>query len=339
MKEFIFLLKNGNRSALLAALVNTIISIIKGFAFFLSGNVAMFAETMHSLGDAANQFFVFIGSALSKKAPTKRFPGGFGRLVNVVLLFAVLIVGIMAYETIREGIDHVIRPQESTGFFLIIIVLSISVSLEFIVLIKAMKEIVTNAGLKTKGWKLLTTSFAYLKSAKPATKLVFLEDSVATAGGLLAILAVVISEYTNFKQAEGIASIIIGIFMFIIVGRVFLDNAAGAIGEADLEMQGVIGNIAMKDPDVRDIQGLAVYKEGEDFHVELSIEIDSKLTVEQADNIRQRIEKQIFTEKGVSDIIIEFDKDDGILNWPHSIHKYEKRKKILEKHSSWKNVD
>ncbi len=339
MKELIILLKNGNRSALLAALVNTIISVLKGVAFFLSGNVAMFAETMHSLGDAANQFFVFIGSALSKKAPTKRFPGGFGRLVNIVLLFAVLIVGIMAYETVREGIDHVINPQESTAFLLIISVLSLSVSLEFIVLTKAMKEIVTNAGVKTRGLKLYSSSFTYLKSAKPATKLVFLEDSVATAGGILAILAVVVTEYTNFKQAEGIVSIVIGLLMFIVVGRVFLDNAAGAIGEADLEMQGVIGNIAMKDPDVRDIQGLAVFKEGEDFHVELSIEIDSKLTVEQVDKIRQRIEKQILSEKGVSDIIIEFDKDDGILNWPNSIHKNEKRKKMLEKHSSWKNVD
>jgi len=217
---------------------------------------------------------------------------------------------------VREGIDHIIRPQESTGFFLVIIVLSISVCLEFTVLIKAMREIVTTAGLKTRGLQLFPSSFTYLKSAKPATKLVFLEDSVATAGGILAILAVIVSEYTNFKQAEGIVSIIIGIFMFIVVGKVFLDNAAGAIGEADLEMQ--------------DIQGLAVYKEGEDFHVELSIEIDSKLTVEQVDKIRQRIEKQILTEKGVSDIIIEFDKDDGILNWPHSIHKYEKRKKTHE---------
>ncbi|WP_312094495.1 cation diffusion facilitator family transporter [Niallia sp.] len=339
MKEFIILLKNGNRSALLAALVNTIISILKGVAYFLTGNVAMFAETMHSLGDAANQIFVFIGSALSKKAPTKRFPGGFGRLVNVVLLFAVLIVGIMAYETVREGIDHVINPEESTGFLLNIIVLSISVSLEFTVLIKAMKEIVTTAGLKPRGLKLFTSSFTYLKSAKPATKLVFLEDSVATAGGILAILAVVVSECTSFKQAEGIVSIIIGIFMFIVVGRVFLDNAAGAIGEADLEMQGVIGEITMSDPDVRDIQDLTVIKEGEDFHVELSIEIDSKLTVEQVDKIRQRIAQQILTEKGVTDVIIEFDKDDGILNWPHSIHKYEKRKKMIEKQSTWKNVD
>lgn len=315
MKDFIVLLRNGNKSALYATIINTIIAIIKGSAFGLTGNVAMFAETMHSLGDAANQFFVFIGSALSKKAPTKRFPGGFGRLVNLVLLFAVLIVGIMSYETIREGIDHLFHPTESTGFYLNISVLALAVFLEFFVLIKAMKEIVADQGIPSKGFNLFKNSFLYLKKAKPATKLVFLEDLVATGGGLLAMAAVIIAEMTPFYQAEGLASIIIGIFMFFVVGRVFLDNAAGAIGESDSEMEGRIGIIAMADPDVRDIQDISVYKEGENFHVELSIELDSKLTVEQADLIRHRIEDQIIKEKGVSDVIIEYDKDDGILKW------------------------
>src|SRR5690625_2558966 len=108
------LFKKGNKSALIAAIVNTIISIIKGVAYFFTGNVAMFAETMHSLGDAANQYFVYIGSALSKKMPTDRFPNGFGRLVNLVLLGAVLIVGIMSYETIKEGFLHILNPVEST---------------------------------------------------------------------------------------------------------------------------------------------------------------------------------------------------------------------------------
>ncbi|GKU84766.1 cation diffusion facilitator family transporter [Niallia sp. NCCP-28] len=315
MNDFFILLRNGNKSALLAATINTLIAIIKGAAYMITGNVAMFAETMHSLGDAANQFFVFIGSALSKKQPTKRFPGGFGRVVNLVLLGAVLIVGIMSYETIKEGFTHIFHPTESNGFLLNISVLGTAVILEFYVLIKAMKEIVRDQGLDTKGWKLFQHSFQYLKRAKPATKLVFLEDIVATGGGLLAMIAVIIAQYTPFYQAEGIASIIIGSFMFIVVGRVFLDNAAGAIGESDAEMEGRIGMLAMADPDVRDIQDLSVYKEGEDFHVEMSIEIDSQLTVEQADKIRHRIEDQIMEESGVSDVIIEFDTDDGVLKW------------------------
>ena len=104
------LLKKGNKSSLIAAIVNTVIAIVKGAAYFFTGNVAMFAETMHSLGDAANQFFVFIGSALSKKTPTERYPNGFGRLVNLVLLGAVIIVGIMSYETIKEGLSSYFAP-------------------------------------------------------------------------------------------------------------------------------------------------------------------------------------------------------------------------------------
>ena len=111
MRDFLILLKEGNKPSLLAAIVNTIIAILKGIAFFLTGNVAMFAETMHSIGDAANQFFVFIGSALSKKAPTPKFPNGFGRLVNLVCLGAVIIVGIMSYETIKEGWHHILTSR------------------------------------------------------------------------------------------------------------------------------------------------------------------------------------------------------------------------------------
>src|SRR5690606_10107392 len=102
----------------------------------------MIAEMMHSFGDAANQLFVFIGSALSKKAPTEKFPGGFGRLVNLVLLGAVLIVGVLAYETIIEGIHHISDAVHTEDWFWLNIgVLGASALLEAFVLNKAMKEI------------------------------------------------------------------------------------------------------------------------------------------------------------------------------------------------------
>ncbi|MFY2250592.1 cation diffusion facilitator family transporter [Priestia megaterium] len=315
MSELIKLLRKGNKSAMMAAIVNTIISIIKGIAFALTGNVAMFAETMHSLGDAANQFFVFIGSALSKKAPTKRFPNGFGRLVNLVLLGAVLVVGIMAFETIKEGYHHILHPTKSSGFILNIAVLGISVLLEMFVLFKAMKEILHDVGMNTAEANVFTQSFVHLKKAKPATKLVFMEDLVATGGGVLALIAVFISRFTPFHQAEGIASMLIGLMMFFVVGRVFLDNAAGALGEADKEMEMKIGAIVMQDVQVRDIQTLMVMKEGEELHVELKVEIDPSLTVAEADDIKDRLENRILQEKGITDVIIEFDEDDGIPDW------------------------
>ena len=260
MGELFRLLKGGNKPSLLAAVVNTIIAILKGGAFFFTGNVAMFAEMMHSIGDAANQFFVYIGSSLSKKAPTPRFPNGFGRLVNLVCLGAVIIVGILSYETIIEGWHHIQHPTESTGVAITLSVLAIAIILEFAVLYKAGKEILHEVGIKGTAFSPLTTSFTHLNRAKPATKLVFMEDLVATAGGILAFVAVLISHFTGFLQAEGIASIMIGIMMFYVVGKVFLDNARGALGETDEQMLTHIAHIVSENPHVKDIQKLRSYK-------------------------------------------------------------------------------
>ena len=61
--------------------------------------------------------------------------------------------------------------------------------------------------------------FTNLKRAKPATKLVFMEDLVATAGGILAFIAVLLAHFFGLLVAEGIASIMIGLMMFYVVGK------------------------------------------------------------------------------------------------------------------------
>src|SRR5690606_24833424 len=178
MGDILKLLKSGNKPSLIAAFVNLFLGIIKGAAYFFTGNVAMFAEMMHSLGDSLNQFFVFIGSALSKKAPTKRFPNGFGRLVNLVCLGAVIIVAILSYETIKEGWHHFLHPTEqSEGVIIALGVLLIGIILEALVLHKAAKEVLHEIGKEKAGFNSIFKSIAYLNRAKPATKLVWMEDA------------------------------------------------------------------------------------------------------------------------------------------------------------------
>lgn len=324
MKELFGLMKFGTRSALWAAIVNTIVAIIKTAAYLITGNVAMFAEMMHSFGDAANQFFVFIGSALSKKEPTERFPGGFGRLVNLVLLGAVLVVGVLAYETIVEGIHHISDATHSEDWFWLNVgVLGVAALLEAFVLHKAMKEITEHLPREqVKGLKLIPESYKHVKQAKPATKLVFLEDNVAVGGALLALLAIVVATYTPFHSATGYASIIIGVALILVVGRIFLDNAAGVLGAADLELQERIGAKLLEHPQINDIQDLDVITEGDSLHIELRVEVDPQMTIEEADDIRDYIEEKLRERvKNVTDVIIEFDKDDRVVTWPKPVSK------------------
>lgn len=311
------LLKKGNKPSLLAAIVNLFLGVLKGVAFFFTGNVAMFAEMMHSLGDSANQFFVFIGSALSKKAPTRQFPTGFGRVVNLVCLGAVIIVGILSYETIKEGWHQITHPTTSNGMWISLSVLAIGIVLEGIVLMKAAKEILHDSNESATIFSTLPKAFSNLKRAKPATKLVFMEDLVATLGGILAFVAVVFAHFTGFLQVEGIASILIGLMMFYVVGVVFLENARGVIGETDEEMLNHIAHLLWDDKNVRDIQKLEVVKEGEFLHVECLAEIDPTLTFAEVDDIRDHLMKILLSQSKVSKVTIAFDEDDGITNWNH----------------------
>lgn len=315
MKDILKLLKEGNKPSLLAAIVNTVIALLKAIAFFFTGNVAMFAEMMHSFGDAANQFFVFIGSALSKKAPTPKFPNGFGRVVNLVCLGAVIVVGIMSYEAVKGGLHHILNPVESSGFLINLSVLGISIILEFSVLYKAGKEVLHEAGIQKGGLAPITSSFVHLNRAKPPTKLVFMEDFVATIGGLLAFIAVLLAHFFDLLIAEGIASLLIGLMMFYVVGKVFLENARGAIGETDEEMLHHIALLVAEDPDVKDLQKVEVIKEGEFLHVEIVAEVDASLTVAYVDDIRDRLMDLVLNQKGVQDVVISFDEDDGIKTW------------------------
>ena len=317
MKDFFQLLKGGNRSSLIAAIVNFILGTLKGVVFFFTGNVALFAEMMHSLGDSANQFFVFFGSALSKKSPTQKFPKGFGRLVNLVCLGAVLIVGILAYETIKEGWHHIWNPTASSGFWLSIGVLAIGVVMEGIVFYKAAQEIAHEVGIDHAGLKTIPLAIRNVNRAKPATKLVFMEDFVATFGGVLAIFAIILAQWTGFHAGEGIASVIIGIMMFYVVGRVFLDNARGVIGETDEEMLNHIAYLVLDHPDIIDIERLDVVKEGEFLHVELVAEVNPNHSLAYLDDVRDTLTEQILYQKGVNRVIVSFDEDDGEQEWHH----------------------
>lgn len=216
-----------------------------------------------------------------------------------------------------EGFHHILNPTTSTGVWIVLSVLALGILLEGAVLLKACHEINTEVGVQAKGMTAFIKAIHNLGRAKPATKLVFMEDTVATLGNVLAFIAVLIAHYTPFVQIEGIVSMIIGVMMFIVVGTVFLENARGAIGETDEEMLNHIAYLVSDNEHVKDIRRLEVIKEGEALHVELMAEIDPSVTVAFADDVRDDLMKLILAQKGVSRATIYFDEDDGVTNWSH----------------------
>lgn len=311
------LISKGNTSSLYATIGNLFLLTIKGIAAISSGSGAMFAEAMHTGADAVNQLFVFIGSILAERKPTSRFPSGFGRVINVFCMGAVIVVTIMAYETILEGIHLIQHPVPLRKLSLTIFSLTASIAIDGYVLSKAMREILIETRTTGTNLGIFLKAFKNVKRASPATRLVFYEDLVATFGAVLAVIAILISNFTPIKALDGFAAIIIGLLMGGVAFLVGYDNMVGLIGvSAPKDVEDKIVQIIFSDPNVTDINKMRILQEGRFYHVESYIELQPGLSLAAADDIKFRIRDTLLAYEDVTDVTLGIIEDTGIKDWP-----------------------
>jgi cation diffusion facilitator family transporter len=77
----------------------------------LSGSVALLADTIHNMGDAATAIPLWIAFALARRRPSPRFTYGYGRVED---LAGVIIVGIILFSAIVAGwqaVDRLLNPR------------------------------------------------------------------------------------------------------------------------------------------------------------------------------------------------------------------------------------
>lgn len=76
---------------------------LQALVVWLSGSVALLADTIHNFGDASTAIPLWIAFMLARLRPTKRFPSGYGRaedLAGVVIVLTILVSAIVAgYES------------------------------------------------------------------------------------------------------------------------------------------------------------------------------------------------------------------------------------------------
>ncbi|WP_047150377.1 cation diffusion facilitator family transporter [Aneurinibacillus tyrosinisolvens] len=319
------LVKKGNATSAAAAAGNTALALVKGVAAFYSGSGTMFATAMHSVADAVNQGFVFTGSVLAERKPTRRFPTGFGRVINIFCMVAVIVVTIMAYETILEGFHLLNHPAQSSHFWLNFLILVLAIGTDGYVLIKAMREIVEQSRVDAKGLGIVPAAFRHVKRAAPPTRLVFYEDLVGTSGSLLALIAIMIGHFTNIAILDGIATILIGFLMVGVVFRVGYDNMVGLIGvAAPRVVEEKVAKIILSDSCVTDINMMRITQEGRFYHVESYMELQPGLSLADADDVKFRVQDKLLNDADIADVTLGIIEDNGVRDWtPEKLNELE----------------
>ena len=219
-------------SVSLSIATNTAIAASKGFGWLVTGSPTLFAETIHSIADVANQILLKIGELRGRGGPDRLHPFGRGQetffwaLVSAVSVFFIG-CGINVYH----GLHALLSPRTVEPFTpLVLGLLLFALALESVTIVVAMREI--------GGWKGLITN-----RTNTTVLAVVLEDAVALVGILLTLLVAAVSFVSGPQPAfDAMVAIVVGVmlgamalYLAAINRRLLIDTADLALDRAAAE--------------------------------------------------------------------------------------------------------
>jgi cation diffusion facilitator family transporter len=286
----------GKDAVKVAIVVNGIIAAMKLVGAILSGSASMWAEFKHSLGDWANGFFLWVGIHQSEKPADEKYQFGYGKRAFYWAFLAslgmLLIGGVLS---IYGGILKIQHPEPLEHISLNLIILGLSIIFEIYSLYQATLAVCLEGGQPTKGLKAFPIAFRLLSSSPPSTRFIFLEDTAALLGLIMAAGAIGVSFATGSTFYDGLASIIIGLLLFYIGFISAKENTASILGEAaDDQLVWEVGHFIYQMPEVRDINKIKSMCVGpEKFLFFIMIEAREDLQLKDIDDLALDVKLKI----------------------------------------------
>lgn len=202
-----------SKSVSISIATNTLITGAKVFGWFVTGSPTLFAESIHSAADVANQVLLKVGEVRSAGAPDALHPFGRGQeRFFWALVSAVSVFFVGCGVTVYHGVDSLLHPEHIEPFTLLpLSLLLFSLVLESYTFSVAWREL--------GGWR------GFRASRSNTTVLaVLLEDAVAVLGILLTLFVAGISYFWGpHPVLDSLVSILVGLILGAMA--LFLANA------------------------------------------------------------------------------------------------------------------
>jgi cation diffusion facilitator family transporter len=116
--------KAGLVEGFVSIIINLVLFVIKMWASIVSGSIALAADAWHTLSDSLSSVVVVIAAKLSAKRADKEHPFGHGRWEQIASFFIAVILGIIAYDFLRNSIIQ-FNNKEKVEYGLLAIVVTI----------------------------------------------------------------------------------------------------------------------------------------------------------------------------------------------------------------------
>ena len=266
----------GYKEGLISILVNTGLFFLKFWAGIVSGSLALKADAWHTLSDSISSVFVIIGTKLSSKKPDEKHPFGHGRWEQFASIFIGFLLGIIAYDFLKDSILQ-FKAGESANFGVIAIVVTIV-------------SIVVKEGLAQYAF------YLGKKSGNLAVKADGWHHRTDALSSVVVLIGILFKD--KFWWIDSVLGIIIAFMLFYAVFEIIKEAINNLLGEKPSEelvkeIESIIEEIGKGglEPHHYHIHNYVTHKELT-FHIKL----DKKLDIETGHSIATIIEDKLYDE-------------------------------------------
>ena len=277
----------------IALTANFLIACAKFMAYLWTSSSAMLSEAIHSLVDTSNQALLLYGDKRSRRPADERHPFGYAReLYFWSFVVAILLFALGAGFSIYEGFEKLLHPHPITDPYVNYIVLGVALCIEGYTTSVAIREFNSRRGA--------TGIVRHLRDSKdPALITILLEDLAAISGLVVAFLGVLVAHVFAVHQADGVASIAIGLVLAFVAVFLSIEVKGLLIGEAarpDVQdgIRLLIDAEKASNGHILAINEIRTMQLGaKDVLVAASVDFDDTSTAADVKNTTQRLEKAI----------------------------------------------
>lgn len=238
----------------------------------LSNSIALLADTIHNFGDAATAIPLGIAFLFAKRAPTRRFTYGFGRVEDLAGLAVVLTIFGSAAAAFYQAVHRLLHPQLVShlgAIALASVVGFLGNELVALFRIKVGKQI-GSAALVADGYHARTDGWTSL-----------------------AVLVGAIGVYLGYPKADPIIGLVITVAILGIVWQSVKIVFSRMLDGVEPEVLDEVRHAAAHVPGVQGVTDVRARWIGHTLHAELNIALSPNLTVEQGHELAKEVEHQL----------------------------------------------
>lgn len=258
---------------------NTLLFSCKLAAGLLSHSIAITADAINNLSDAASSVITLLGFRIAGQKADSDHPYGHGRSEYIAGLIVAISILFMAVELLHSSISKIFHPEEVLFSPVIFCILIISIFVKFYMYLY-------NRNMS----KRISSTTLHAAAA----------DSISDAFSTFAVLVTAVISYTCRIHIDGWCGVFVGIIIFINGINTIKDTINPLLGQApDEAFTQKIRDLVSLYPEVLDIHDLVVHDYGPgrrmiSLHAEVPAKGDILALHDTIDNIEKRLQSELY---------------------------------------------